>query len=86
MALHLSPEYREGLLAGIRNFLDAGRAPRNPYDFFDSYPLHYAWEIGFQSAERRIRERSLLPGELRRAWEEEEGALFLLLQVTEEDA
>ena len=40
MALHLTEEYREGQVAGSRT--------QNPYDFFDEYEKHYAWDIGRQ--------------------------------------
>lgn len=81
MALHLSPAYREGLLAWVENFLDLAGRQGNPYGFFDAYAQHYAWDIGFQAARSRIRERSLSPGEVRRAWDEGEDALFRLLRI-----
>jgi hypothetical protein len=68
MGLHLSPEYREGLLAAVESFLDPDRRARNPYGFFDAYSRHYAWEIGFQAAGNRIRELNLSAGEVRQAW------------------
>lgn len=40
MALHLTKEYREGQVAKPRS--------NNPYDFFDEYEKHYAWDIGNQ--------------------------------------
>ena len=40
MALHLTKEYKEGLLAPKRT--------DNPYNFFDEYEKHYAWDIGNQ--------------------------------------
>ncbi len=40
-ALHLTPEYDEGKLALPRS--------QNPYDFFDEYEKHYAWDIGNQA-------------------------------------
>ena len=81
VALHLSPEYRQGLLAGVESFFDPQRRPKVPYDFFDAYSRHYAWEIGFQAARSRIRERRLSPAEVRKAWSEGEEALLRLLQV-----
>ncbi len=81
MALHLSSEYREGLLAGVVSFLDAARAPKNPYDFFDAYTKHYAWDIGFQSARSRIRDRGFLPEEVDAARKEGVEALFRLLDI-----
>lgn len=44
MALHLSPEYQEGVKAhsdGLPN-------SKNPYDFWQQYDEHYAWDIGWQ--------------------------------------
>lgn len=79
MGLHLSPEYREGLLAGVGNLAEPDRRPKNPFDFFNAYSQHYAWDIGFQAAGNRIRERNLSAGEVRQAWAEGEEALFRLL-------
>lgn len=42
MALHLTPEYKEGLLSPKRD--------DNPYNFFDDYEKHYAWDIGNQKS------------------------------------
>ena len=42
-ALHLTPEYEEGRLEPPRS--------TNPYDFFDEYEKHYAWDIGNQKRE-----------------------------------
>ncbi len=39
-ALHLTEEYNEGRRACSRS--------NNPYDFFDEYVKHYAWDIGNQ--------------------------------------
>ena len=39
-ALHLTPEYEEGKNAIYRS--------PNPYDFWDEYEKHYAWDIGNQ--------------------------------------
>jgi len=39
-ALHLTPEYKAGQLALPR--------ATNPFDFFDEYEKHYAWDIGNQ--------------------------------------
>lgn len=39
-ALHLTEEYKEGQRALPRS--------NNPYDFFDNYEKHYAWDIGNQ--------------------------------------
>jgi len=41
-ALHLTAEYEEGRLAEPRS--------QNPYDFFDEYEYHYAWDIGNQNS------------------------------------
>jgi hypothetical protein len=40
-ALHLTPEYEEGARAKPRS--------QNPYDFWDEYEKHYAWDIGNQA-------------------------------------
>jgi hypothetical protein len=40
MACHLMPEYEEGRIAPIRS--------TNPYDFWNEYVKHYAWDIGNQ--------------------------------------
>jgi hypothetical protein len=80
MALHLSQEFREGEHAAIRGFLNPDQPqPRNPYDFFDGYTKHYAWDIGFQAAKREIRERRLSAEELKTAQDEGENALLRLL-------
>jgi len=42
MALHLSPEYDEGVTAGKQGIT------KNPYDFWNQYTQHYAWDIGQQ--------------------------------------
>jgi hypothetical protein len=41
-AMYLSPEYTEGMKAPRRS--------KNPYDFFDAYEQHYAWDIGNQKS------------------------------------
>lgn len=76
MALHLSPEYREGQLAGVQSVLHADGAPKNPYDFFNAYREHYAWDIGLQAALRRIRDLNLSPADLQGA-REKGAAVFL---------
>ena len=43
-ALHLTYEYRLGREAMPRE--------RNPFDFWDEYEKHYAWDIGNQSTGR----------------------------------
>ncbi len=40
MALHLTPEYLEGKNSESRE---------NPYDFWDEYEKHYAFDIGRQA-------------------------------------
>ena len=76
MALHLSAEFREGQLAGVQSVLHPERAPKNPYDFFNAYNAHYAWDIGLQAAMRRLRDMNLSPGELQAA--REKGADLVL--------
>ena len=44
MALHLTPEYEEG----VNSDSDV-----NPYDYFDNYEKCYAWCIGHQNEKRR---------------------------------
>lgn len=39
-ALHLAPEFTEGT--------EASKRDNNPYDFWDEYEKHYAWDIGNQ--------------------------------------
>ena len=39
-ALHLTPEYVEGRASLSRS--------ENPYNFWDEYTKHYAWDIGNQ--------------------------------------
>ncbi len=39
-ALHLTPEFLESSNAPPRS--------QNPYDFWDKYTKHYAWDIGNQ--------------------------------------
>ncbi len=81
MALHLSPEYREGQLAAMRDALNPQRpSAHNPYDFYDGYTKHYAWDIGFQAARKQIRQRPLGADELRAALGEGEEALLRLLR------
>ena len=41
--LNLSPEYKDGCLAGFM-----GDPYKNPYDYFNQYEQHYAWDIGYQ--------------------------------------
>lgn len=45
MALHLTPEFRDGKVSSTDD--------KNPYDFFDEYEKHYAWDIGSQQRESR---------------------------------
>ena len=42
MALHLSPEYQEGIEARKQGIT------KNPYDFWNEYLKYYAWDIGNQ--------------------------------------
>jgi len=44
MALNLTPEYDEGTASNKND--------KNPYDFFDEYEKHYAWDIGSQKRGR----------------------------------
>lgn len=44
-ALHLTIEYVEGRNAEPRS--------QNPYDFFDDFEKHYAWDIGNQYVSER---------------------------------
>lgn len=46
-ALHLTPEYRHGRVAGMNSW-----SYTNPYDFFDDYEKHYAWDIGYQKGKK----------------------------------
>ena len=46
-ALHLTPEYDEGRQAAPRS--------QNPYDFFDEYEKHYAWDIGNQKVRHLLK-------------------------------
>lgn len=50
-AVHLTEEYKQGQLAAPRS--------QNPYDFFDQYEEHYAWDVGNQIREEKIREERL---------------------------
>ena len=43
MALHLTSEYEEG---------KAAKTNINPYDFWDEYTKHYAWDIGRQTGKK----------------------------------
>ena len=45
--LNLSPEYAEGQLAG-----QIGAPYKNPYDYWDEYTKHYAWDIGYQEGKK----------------------------------
>jgi len=40
-ALHMTLEYQQGQIAAPRS--------ENPYDFFNEYEKHYAWDIGNQN-------------------------------------
>jgi len=44
MALHLTPEFDEGMEARAEGKLNRD----NPYDFWDEYEKCYAWDIGWQ--------------------------------------
>ena len=44
MSLHLTKEYQEGKMSC--------KFETNPYDFFNEYEKHYAWDIGRQNARR----------------------------------
>ena len=43
MGLNTTSEYREGQLS---------KTDDNPYDFWDEYEKHYAWDIGRQNESR----------------------------------
>ncbi len=43
-SLHLTKEYKEGKKAEPRS--------ENPYDFYDQYNKHYAWDIGNQERDK----------------------------------
>ena len=45
--LHLTDEYFQGQTAG-----QVGDEYTNPYDFFDEYEKHYAWDIGYQNGRK----------------------------------
>jgi hypothetical protein len=47
MALHLTPEYEEGKRSWHPD--NGGGICTNPYDFWDEYEKHYAWDIGRQA-------------------------------------
>ena len=42
--LDLTPEYEDGKNSNCND--------KNPYDFFDEYEKHYAWDIGSQTRDR----------------------------------
>ena len=43
-SLHLTKEYKEGQKAESRS--------ENPYEFYDQYNKHYAWDIGNQERDK----------------------------------
>jgi len=48
-ALHLTDAYMEGYEAGLVN-----ASYKIPYDFYDQYEEHYAWDIGYQKGKKDL--------------------------------